>query len=329
MREYARGLNARFLFTAVPNKNSLYPENMPERYAASETPGNAGRIFAELDKFQVPYADLFTLFGSRYEVMYFETDSHWNNRGAALAGDYMCGAMGFSDEGFFGPSYTMQPMHSGDLYLMAYPSGTHLEKDAVFNRPFTFTYDENFRSPEDLRIYTSNEGKPGNLVMFRDSFGNALHPFMAERFGKAFFSRAVPYDLTALEREGADTLVIELVERNLDTLVKSPPVMPAPLRTVTESPADGMGYAKVSFKDSDRIKGYVEISGNLICDGFMDIDDDSAIYMRFGDACYEATPSGEGDTPFTLYVPSEVDMSGCAMLFYVDGILTTCPVWWV
>ncbi len=326
MREYARGTGARFLFVTAPNKNSLYPEHMPERYAASETLGNAERIFAELDKLEVPYADLFTLLKSEDEVLYFEADSHWNNRGAALAGDYMCGAMGFGDEGFFGPGYIMQPMHSGDLYLMAYPSGKHLENDAVFNRPFTFTYDESFRSSEDLRIYTSNEGKPGSLVMFRDSFGNALHPFMAERFGKAFFSRAVPYDLTALERENADTLVIELVERNLDTLAKSPPVMPSPLRTIKKIPADGTGYARASIKDSGHIKGYVEISGNLTCDGLL--DDDSAIYMRFGDACYEATPAGEGDTPFTLYVPSEVEMSGCAMLFYVDGVLTTCPIWW-
>ncbi len=326
MREYASGLGVRFLFAVAPNKNSLYPEHMPKRYAASENPGNAGRIFAGLDTLKVPYADLFTLFKKQDEVLYFDTDSHWNNRGAALAGDYICGLMGLGDEGFFGSGNVMQPMHSGDLYLMAYPSGKRLEDDAVFNRPFTFTYDERFHSAEDLRIYTSNKGKPGSLVMFRDSFGNALHPFMAERFGKAFFSRAVPYDLTALERENADTLVIELVERNLDTLVKSPPVMPAPLRKITAVPADGIGCAYASIKASDRLKGCVEISGNLICDGTM--DDDSAIYMSFGNTCYEATPAGEGDTPFTLYVPSEVDMSGCAMLFYVDGVLTTCPVWW-
>ncbi len=326
MREYARGIGVRFLFTAAPNKNSLYPEHMPGRYAISEATGNAERIFAELDKLEVPYADLFTLFRSKDEVLYFETDSHWNNRGAALAGDYMCGAMGISDKGFFGSGYTMQPMHYGDLYLMAYPSGKHMEDDAIFNRPFTFTYNESFHSAEDLRIYTSNKGKAGNLVMFRDSFGNALHPFMAERFGKAFFSRAVPYDLTALKRENADTLVIELVERNLDTLVKSPPVMPAPQRTVAEVPADGTGYARASIKDTDRIEGYVKISGDLTCDGLM--DDDSAIYMRFGDVCYEATPAGKGNTPFTLYVPSEVDTSECTMLFYVDGVLTTCPVWW-
>ncbi len=326
MQEYAHGIGVRFLFAAAPNKNTLYPENMPERYAASEAPGNAERIFAELDKLEVPYVDLFTLLRSKDEMLCFKTDSHWNNRGAALAGDYMCEAMGVSDKGFFGPGYIMQPMHSGDLYLMAYPSGKYQEDDAIFNRPFTFTYDESFHSVEDLRIYTSNEGKTGNLVMFRDSFGNALHPFMAERFGKAFFSRAVPYDLTVLKQENADTLVIELVERNLDTLVKSPPVMPAPKRMVTEVPADGTGFARASIKDSDRIEGCVKVSGNLTSDGMM--DDDSAIYMRFGDTCYEATPSGKGNTPFTLYVPSETDMSDCAMLFYVDDVLTTCPVWW-
>ena len=38
-------------------------------------------------------------------------------------------------------------------------------------------------------MHTKADGKSGSLVMYRDSFGNALLPFIAEAFGDAYFSR--------------------------------------------------------------------------------------------------------------------------------------------
>jgi len=325
MREYAKGFNARFLFTIAPNKNSLYPEHMPSRYHASKSVGNAERIFAALTELDVPFVDLFRVLGGEAETLYFKADSHWNNRGAALAGDYMCGAMGFHDEGFYNSDYAMEPTRSGDLYLMAYPSGKFLENDAIFSRPFTFSYKEGFRSPEDLRIYTVNEGKPGNLVMFRDSFGNALHPFMAERFGNAFFSRAVPYDLTAIERENGDTLVIELVERNLERLVSAPPIMPAPARTINVIPENSTGSAQVKAEACDKPDGYIKLSGNLRCGA---IDNNSPIYVKLGNKIYEATPAGDGEYPFTLYVPASTELSGGEAIVCIDERFTTLTLEW-
>ena len=124
------------------------------------------------------------MFRDQDQVLYFCTDSHWNNLGAALAGDALCTALDKDQDSYWGKSYTMTPSHQGDLYEMVYPAGSLLEEDAVFDQPFGFTYQQGFRSAEDITIRTQNPDQTGSLLMFRDSFGNALHPFMAQQYGR-------------------------------------------------------------------------------------------------------------------------------------------------
>ncbi len=62
--------------------------------------------------------------------------------------------------------------------------------------------------------------------MYRDSYGEAILPYMAECFNTAEFSRSEAYDLSGVG-EG-DTVIVEIVERNLDRLQKYAPVMAAP-----------------------------------------------------------------------------------------------------
>ena len=54
---------------------------------------------------------------------------------------------------------------------------------------------EEISSNFDPRITTVNPVKEGSLVMYRDSFGNALLPYMADAYANAYFSRGIPYQL--------------------------------------------------------------------------------------------------------------------------------------
>ena len=58
----------------------------------------------------------------------------------------------------------------------------------------------------------------------------ALYPYLAESFHDARFSRSATYDLIRIESEETDSVVIEIVERNLDYLIENMPVYPAPTR---------------------------------------------------------------------------------------------------
>lgn len=97
--------------------------------------------------------------------------------------------------------------------------------------------------------------------MFRDSFGNDLYPFFAGEYGYAEFSRVVPYRLFLLEENPCDTVIIELVERNLSTLLTAAPMFLAPQRPQIEA-----------VECEDAVVHLREVSGMLHVYGTMDSD---------------------------------------------------------
>ncbi len=317
INEYAAAQGAYMLFTVAPNKCSLYPQYLPETGSPLPGASDIDRLLPLLAQEGVPYADLFAAFRAQPETLYFRLDSHWNTRGAALAHDTLTAVLGVDDPFFPGGFETVRS-HRGDLYEMLYPAGSALDEDIRFDRPFTFTHVGQPRSPEAQRIETEQPARSGSLLMFRDSFGNSLYPFMAESYGHAIFSRAMPYPLSLLE--GADTLVIELVERNLDWLSSRAPIFPAPLRGLTGEPLQGSAQAQLHAADDGQLPGFHRIEGALT--GAVDVQ--SPIYVRFGDTLYEACPSGTGTAyPFTLYVPESLAANQAQILYLADGILHT------
>lgn len=249
--EYCESQGAKFLFTVAPNKNSLYPAHMPA-LPQSNLRSNADRLAEALEREGVEYLDCFALFRSQEETLYFKTDSHWNGKGAALAADAVNGALGRSSDCFAGP-FTHEEAHKGDLYDMLYPAGDGLEADPVCGRAPSFTYDAPIRSAENLTIMTHGGGE-GSLLMFRDSFGNNLYPYLADSFDAALFSRSMPYRLELVSQREADFVVAELVERNLRYLIQNVPVMPAPSRELPE------GYPETFYFWDDGIDFSVEAS---------------------------------------------------------------------
>ncbi|MBR1659071.1 MAG: methyltransferase, partial [Oscillospiraceae bacterium] len=61
-----------FIFTVAPNKNSLYPEEMPAWAEGKHEEANIVRLFPWLERYGVNYVDLFGL-----NMPYYRTDSHW------------------------------------------------------------------------------------------------------------------------------------------------------------------------------------------------------------------------------------------------------------
>lgn len=220
MQAFCQARGARFLFTIAPNKNSLYPEQMPERYLQSDSPGNYERIKPWLMEYGIHYADLFTFMSEQDEILYHKTDSHWTNRGAALAHDFLMQTLGLPYTAFGDAPYVVQKTHRGDLYEMLYPKGTALEEQQQYQTGFSYVREP--RSAEDILIQTTSPAaQNGHLLLFRDSFGNALHPFLAEDFATATITRQMPYPLGQVQ--AGDTVIVEIVERNLPNILKYPP----------------------------------------------------------------------------------------------------------
>ena len=86
----------------------------------------------------------------------------------------------------------------------------------------SFAYVNQPRSDEDILMQTTQENAPnGRLLLCRDSFGNALHSFLAEDFREAIITRQMPYPLEQVQE--SDTVIIEIVERNLPNILKYSP----------------------------------------------------------------------------------------------------------
>ena len=215
---------ARFIFTIAPNKNSLYPEQMPAWIVSGHDSSNAVKLRPYLEKYGVHYVDLFPVFEENGELLYYRTDSHWTDRGAALAADALLGALDRSSDYYTGP-YAPGEGHLGDLYNMIYPAGTLRETREEYAPGFHFTALRNPNGGETKNFSTSCEAGEGTLLCWRDSFGNSLYPYLAESFENARFLNTGSYDLSLVERLGAQYVIFELVERNLPTICgEEPPI---------------------------------------------------------------------------------------------------------
>ncbi len=312
VQEYAAAHGAQFLFICAPNKNTLYPDAMPARYVRAGGASDLDRLLAALDVQQVAYCDVRGALLGADALTYYRTDSHWNGYGSALAHDEILRALGregtLADEVF-----TMQA-HTGDLYQMLYPASRRQEEGLSLARARTFSYDGDVRGADDQLIRTTSTAA-GSLLLFRDSFGNALHEDMAESFGTATFSRAMPYDLSLLDDAQPDVLAVELVERNLRWLCTRPPEFPAPAREVTADAAAPSGQTIALTKSASDWDGLVCYTAAF--DGASP-DADSPVYVLLDGTTYEACPTGTG---FSLLAP---DAETAKVLFQSDGILTSC-----
>ena len=302
-----KGVN--FLFTIAPNKNSLYGDNMPyyDKLKVSDQT-NRENLESWLTTEKVAYADLYQALMEEDEVLYHARDSHWNNKGAALAADVLMDALGKEHDSYEGESYTVRRDYTGDLDTMLYPLASTADDEIYYDKETTYATVEEIQSNFDPRITTVNPVKEGSLVMYRDSFGNALLPYMADAYANAYFSRGIPYQLMDVQTHSADTVIIERAERFLPEMSQFPPVLTAKEISLTEDQelqgSDGAVDVKI------KPQGMTAQLSGRIKEGLLDTD--SRIYLKVNGSVYEAFPMdvkvGENldDNGFCLYLPSEL-----------------------
>ena len=138
----------------------------------------------------------------------------------------------------------------------------------------------------------------GTLLCWRDSFGNSLYPYLAQRFEKATFLRASSYDLTKLGE--ADTVIIELVERNIPRLVQNAPVFPAPVRKVAAETSGDARIAVTITGEEELVNVTAELGRELY-------DFGGSVYILVDGTAYEACvmyPEGSSAALATAWLPA-------------------------
>ncbi len=228
----ARGVT--YLFVIVPDKHTVYPEFMPDTIRRTSETSRTDQLVAHLRTHtRVAALDLrpALLAAKREARIYHRTDSHWNDLGAAvamrtileqldaLAGHTRPGLASTPDSAF---ARTDVHAPGRDLARML-GLETWVHEDEPRLRPVSSTArvvepatpDPNFDEP---RLVSTNTraGLP-RAVIFRDSFGSALVPFLSEHFSRALYLWEPDVDPRVIERERPQVVIQEWAGRRLTT----------------------------------------------------------------------------------------------------------------
>lgn len=296
-----------FALTVAPNKNTLYPEHMPYYSGAvEETAHNARLLEPMLD---VNYVSLFDRFEEQQETLYLRRDSHWSNKGAALAYGALMDALALPHTDYFSaPAQTVQT-RDGDLNRMLYSFYGPVEEDQSYDLPaFSYTAGSHV---EDGWITTQCQSGTGSLLMFRDSFGNTLIPFLSSSFAKAAYSKGEPNALERyVEQTSPDCVIIEKVERNISDYMTRPPILTAPQVQLPMDITIARTESTLQVTDCLYDPSYVQLSGTL---DTTRLQADTQVYVAVGENVYRAYLTGENS--YLMYL-KKADLAGQTISVY-------------
>lgn len=313
MDDICQSSGCQFIFTVAPNKNTVYPEHMPFNYKPSDNKNNYSRLAEKLsgESFWCDMKE--TILSADASIpLYHKTDTHWNNMGAYVGHAKLMEMQGRSSCPA-GTHWFTRDDRLGDLAAMIYPAEDAKDTQVYNDYEFTYTYRGRFKALDDITINTDCADGSGKLLMYRDSYGEAILPYMAESYSSAEFSRAVPY---RLDKAADETVIIEIVERNLGDIQRYAPVAAAP---EAEAPqADGLyngSDAEIYSKDNGM---FTHLYGVLPDECFT--GDNAEIFVSVNGTSYKAFNcfedkllgrEGEScDNGFSLYIPSEKASAG-------------------
>ncbi|WP_172136067.1 hypothetical protein [Adlercreutzia sp. ZJ473] len=262
MQEYVEGCGAEFVFTIAPNKNSVAAEHMPYYLLEGEGMRSADVLRAKLVERGVSYVDLFEPLSHDGASLFMRTDTHWNGEGALIAYDSIMDALGKDHEDYRNAASFIDGEFVGDLERMLLPLCPEPEDFEVYEASQRFSYANDADAATDAFICTKSDvpSSEGALLMYRDSFGNALLPFFATEFERACFSKMIPYNLADLKEQGASCVVVERAERHIDFFATDPAIFPAPVRAVSKPVRSIPSDATIAAKENGP---YLQVEGEL------------------------------------------------------------------
>lgn len=305
----AKGMN--FVFTVAPDKNQIYPEYMPAGYIKSDT-NNLTVLEKYLRADKVNYVSLKDeLLGLRKKnksLLYLKGDTHWNGLGALYGYNAIMNGLGGEHESFSGTDYVYSNDWYGDIAKMAYPAAPPVCRQYYFDIDYSRirfmqprTSQSNDKLMEDLmsdkeendtNIRTINPAGKDSLYISRDSFGRAMLPFLVSNYKSTYITRTRSFDLRAADKNKYTDVVYEIVERKLDSITDTAPLLYAPeVKNVSGTRLSDGGKNKVAVRNID---------GALKVYGILDkskVSDDSRIYVSVRidgkERTYEAFPITE------------------------------------
>jgi hypothetical protein len=231
---HSRGIA--YLFVISPDKHVIYDEYMPATIRRAAV-SRIDQVVAYMrERSTVAVLDLrpALLAAKSQERIYHRTDTHWNDRGAFVGYEKIMDALGSQVPTLRTPArgaFEPQTVRSDGLDLAGMLGLTRVldEEDLVLvpRRPATARIVEPVHPNRRLmhpRIVTEAAGRGPRAVMFMDSFGAGLVPFLSEDFSRVVYLWQTNLDLQVVQDERPQVVIQEWVGRRLSTLLPYNPV---------------------------------------------------------------------------------------------------------
>ena len=220
-----------YVFVLAPDKHAIYPEQLPPSIhrVGAETRSDALVNYLR-EHSTVPVLDLRAplMAAKGRERIYHRTDTHWNDRGAFAASQAIWHVLTprlgapVSGRGAFDARAVTVP--GLDLAGMLGVAGAVTESDLrlVPRVPLLARIVEPSRPDArlmDARLVTEHPDRTlPRAVVFRDSFGSALVPFLSEHFSRAVYLWQYNVDPAVVLAERPQVVIQEWVGRRLSTM---------------------------------------------------------------------------------------------------------------
>ena len=234
----ARGIH--FLVVFAPDKQMIYPEFMPPSLERLSPDYRIDDLLAYLHgRSSIDPLDLrpSLLSAKGGEPLYHRYDTHWNDRGGLVGYQAIVGRLHewfpsmtpLAREGFA----TSADVPSGDKTTMLglVDRGKIAMPGLVPRHGWSARVVEPATPDpygEEGRLVTEIPGSTlPRAVVFRDSFGGRLIPFLSEHFSRVVYLWENDFDAAVVERERPDVVIQEYVDRHLVTYLPYPGLVPA------------------------------------------------------------------------------------------------------
>jgi alginate O-acetyltransferase complex protein AlgJ len=226
-----RGIRLVIVFAC--DKHVIYPEYLPPGYRRNDQPYRVQALTDYLrtnSRVNVVALREPLLAGKGNGRIYHRTDTHWNDHGAHIGYREILGALGmqplaYEQENVTTPGWDLARMmglddviHEEDLRMT--PATPRRAQVVEEDRR-----DENWNQGR-VALEIADPSLP-RAVVFRDSFGSALIPFLAEHFRRSVHLWRYDFAVDVIEEEKPDVVIWLMTSRRLQWYVPNNPPLPA------------------------------------------------------------------------------------------------------
>jgi len=226
-RDWLRERGARYIFVIAPNSQSIYPEFLPDSMQGVSQRTRTDDLIeyirktTDIEMIDLRQALLEAKKVKPEERLFMRTDTHWNDLGSFRAYEYLMQKLKVHYSSLKPLKMNQfeivkQTTQGGDLAGLLGGRDLFLEDriDMVPRAPFELRVARERHMEAKVRAFAPDPDGI-RLVMFRDSFGDAMMSYLAEHCSKSYFQWTDRFHEDAIVQEKPNMVITQMIERLL------------------------------------------------------------------------------------------------------------------